>query len=165
MSGGRCTIVCFDAGQQRRRGWLLTPFLVWHVADMKFSGLFSVLVIAAWVGAGASVPAQTQTERPKKTYRNPIIDRIGPADPHVIRHDGKYYLYPTLDGKGYDVFVSDDTLHVRLAPLLLREDQEFVAGATLKADLRQRHEELEGLDEGAQKRRHFAFGMYARSNE
>ena len=41
-----------------------------------------------------------------KTYRNPIIDRIGPADPHVIRHEGKYYMYPTTDGRGYDVFVS-----------------------------------------------------------
>jgi xylan 1,4-beta-xylosidase len=29
----------------------------------------------------------------------------------VIRHDGKYYLYPTLDGRGYDVFVSDDLVH------------------------------------------------------
>ena len=54
---------------------------------------------------GAAVP---QAARPAKTYRNPIIDRIGPADPHVIRFEGKYYMYPTTDGKGYDVFVSDD---------------------------------------------------------
>jgi len=43
-----------------------------------------------------------------RTYSNPIIDRIGPADPHVIRYQGKYYLYPTWGGKGYHVFVSDD---------------------------------------------------------
>lgn len=54
-------------------------------------------------GARSSAPAQAV-----RTYRNPIIDRIGPADPTVIRYRGKYYLYPTLDGKGYDVFVSDD---------------------------------------------------------
>jgi beta-xylosidase len=47
----------------------------------------------------------------EKTYTNPIIDRIGPADPHVIHYQGKYYLYPTLDGRGYDVFVSDDLVH------------------------------------------------------
>lgn len=46
-----------------------------------------------------------------KTYRNPIIDIIGPADPCVIRHRGVYYLYPTWDSKGYDVFVSDDLVH------------------------------------------------------
>lgn len=46
-----------------------------------------------------------------RTYTNPIIDRIGPADPAVIRYDGLYYLYPTLDTKGYDVFVSEDLVH------------------------------------------------------
>lgn len=49
--------------------------------------------------------------RPAKTYRNPIIDRLGPADPHVIRHQGRYYLYPTTDSRGYDVFVSEDLVH------------------------------------------------------
>jgi beta-xylosidase len=45
------------------------------------------------------------------TYRNPIIQARGAADPTVIRYRGKYYLYPTLDGRGYDVFVSDDLVH------------------------------------------------------
>jgi beta-xylosidase len=48
---------------------------------------------------------------PAKTYRNPIIDAIGPADPTVIRYQGKYYLYPTWDSRGYDVFISDDLVH------------------------------------------------------
>jgi beta-xylosidase len=50
--------------------------------------------------------AQLSAQRATKTYRNPIIDRIGPADPHVILHQGRYYMYPTTDGRGYDVFVS-----------------------------------------------------------
>jgi xylan 1,4-beta-xylosidase len=83
---------------------------------MKFSGLFSALVGAALVGDVAAALAQTPATRPERTYRNPIIDRIGPADPAVIRHDGKYYLYPTLDGKGYDVFVSDDLVHWEQKP-------------------------------------------------
>jgi len=53
---------------------------------------------------------------PAKTYRNPIIDRLGPADPHVIRYRNKYYLYPTTDGKGYDVFVSDDLVRWEQKP-------------------------------------------------
>lgn len=53
----------------------------------------------------------SSTAAAARTYSNPIIDRIGPADPHVIRHEGRYYLYPTLDGIGYDVFVSDDLVH------------------------------------------------------
>jgi xylan 1,4-beta-xylosidase len=59
----------------------------------------------------ASAPAAT---RPARNYRNPIIERIGPADPAVIQYRGKYYMYPTLDCKGYDVFVSDDLVHWEL---------------------------------------------------
>jgi beta-xylosidase len=69
------------------------------------------LAFAFCLAASAQVSAPPSTQRPGKTYRNPIIDRIGPADPHVILHQGRYYLYPTTDGKGYDVFVSDDLVH------------------------------------------------------
>lgn len=43
----------------------------------------------------------------KKTYRNPLMPEQM-ADPHVIRVDGKYYLYGTTHTRGYDVYVSDD---------------------------------------------------------
>jgi beta-xylosidase len=49
-------------------------------------------------------------------YRNPIVDRIGPADPHVLRHEGRYYLYPTTDGKGYEVYVSEDLVRWEVRP-------------------------------------------------
>ena len=58
----------------------------------------------------------SQQTNNKKTYRNPIIDKIGPADPHVIKYEGKYYLYPTTDGRGYDVFVSDDLVRWEQKP-------------------------------------------------
>jgi xylan 1,4-beta-xylosidase len=64
----------------------------------------------------AVVIASAFAAGPAKTYRNPIIDRMGPADPHVIRHEGKYYLYPTTDSRGYDVFVSDDLVHWEQKP-------------------------------------------------
>ncbi|MBI5388481.1 MAG: family 43 glycosylhydrolase [Verrucomicrobia bacterium] len=75
----------------------------------------SLLVLAlAWLLlalASRAAPATNTPARPAKTYRNPIIDRRGPADPHVIRFQGKYYMYPTTDSRGYDVFVSDDLVH------------------------------------------------------
>lgn len=83
---------------------------------MKFSGQFWSLAITAIIMGISTAAAQTPAARPSHTYRNPIIDRIGPADPHVIRHDGKYYLYPTLDGRGYDVFVSKDLVHWEQKP-------------------------------------------------
>jgi beta-xylosidase len=60
---------------------------------------------------------------PAKTYRNPIIDRLGPADPHVIRYQGKYYMYPTTDSRGYDVFVSDDLVNWLQQPQVYRNER------------------------------------------
>lgn len=44
-------------------------------------------------------------------YCNPILTPGMPADPHVIRVDGEYYLYPTTHGKGYDAWTSTDLVH------------------------------------------------------
>ena len=83
---------------------------------MRFPGCFSTLMLASGIALVDSAAAQPSPPRDGRTYRNPIIDRLGPADPAVIRHEGKYYLYPTLDGKGYDVFVSDDLVHWQQKP-------------------------------------------------
>jgi len=45
------------------------------------------------------------------TYTNPVIDAIGPADPHVILYQGVYYLYPTGDNVSYHVYTSTDLVH------------------------------------------------------
>lgn len=71
----------------------------------------AVVVTASLAGTLAAADPAPSGSRPARTYRNPILDRLGPADPHVIRHGGKYYLYPTTDGRGYDVWVSDDLVH------------------------------------------------------
>ena len=84
---------------------------------MLRSSMGLIVMIAAGASFAqppSSVPvgtAASQASRPSQTYRNPIIDRIGPADPTVIRYRGKYYMYPTLDTRGYHVFVSDDLVH------------------------------------------------------
>jgi beta-xylosidase len=62
---------------------------------------------AAQAGAnsGAAVPAASST------YRNPLLPEVQMADPHVIRVNGKYYLYATTHTRGYDVYVSDDLVN------------------------------------------------------
>jgi xylan 1,4-beta-xylosidase len=67
----------------------------------------------------AILPATAKTNSAASTtatYRNPILDARGAADPTVIKFQGNYYLYPTLDGKGYDVFVSPDLVHWQRKP-------------------------------------------------
>lgn len=76
----------------------------------------AVLCLGAFALGAALVGAPAAAPRPPGTYRNPIIDRIGPADPHVILYQGRYYLYPTTDGRGYEVYVSDDLVHWEQRP-------------------------------------------------
>jgi len=73
--------------------------------------LLSWAVVLGLMAMAQAVPAADPP-----TYRNPILPQIGPADPHVILVDGTYYLYPTWDSKGYDVFVSKDLIHWEQKP-------------------------------------------------
>ena len=50
-------------------------------------------------------------ETAEQTYRNPVINEIGPADPHVVFFEGTYYLYPTGDNVSYHVYTSTDLVH------------------------------------------------------
>jgi len=66
-----------------------------------------------------------------KTYTNPVLVEtvtiqrekpdnfsgvLGIGDPTVLFHDNKYYLYPTGDNRGYDVYVSTDLVIWRKGP-------------------------------------------------
>lgn len=88
-------------------------------ADRLIPTILTLICCSLGAGNRASA-AETQGQAPEAspvpTYTNPIIDRIGPADPAVILHDGTYYMYPTLDTTGYDVFVSTDLVHWEQKP-------------------------------------------------
>lgn len=45
---------------------------------------------------------------PRGDLHNPVIGRLGLADPAVIAHEGTYYLYATGDSRGFDVYTSRD---------------------------------------------------------
>ncbi len=61
--------------------------------------LFALVLCASTLGAA------------ERTYTNPVIDAIGPADPTVILFEGTYYLYPTGDNVSYHVYTSTDLVH------------------------------------------------------
>jgi xylan 1,4-beta-xylosidase len=63
-----------------------------------------------------ALAARPSAAQEAKTFRNPIMEAGRPADPHVLRHEGKYYLYPTTDGRGFDVFISTDLIHWEKKP-------------------------------------------------
>jgi beta-xylosidase len=80
------------------------------------SRLLTAMTMAALGAAWAAEPAAAAASAAGRTYRNPIIDCPGAADPTVLRYEGVYYLYPTLDSKGYEVFVSTDLVHWQRQP-------------------------------------------------
>lgn len=55
-----------------------------------------------------SLPSRAESTA---TYSNPLVTKDNPADPDVLTYDGKYYMYATSHGKGYDVYVSTDLVH------------------------------------------------------
>jgi GH43 family beta-xylosidase len=63
---------------------------------------------------------------PPRTYTNPVIDEIGPADPSVILHEGKYYLYCTGDNRSYHVYYSTDLVHWTKGPKVFQPGEENV---------------------------------------
>ena len=73
-----------------------------------------------------------------KTYTNPvlvetvIISRekpdnfngvLGIGDPAVLFHKGKYYLYPTGDNRGYDVYISADLVNWQKGPRVFQSNE------------------------------------------
>ena len=70
-----------------------------------------LLAIAVLAASCSEVYSQAPSVSDGKTYRNPVLDDASLADPHVLSVAGKYYMYPTSHGNGFDVFVSDDLVH------------------------------------------------------
>ena len=74
------------------------------------------IVCAAAIVCSALVASSFGGEKVGRTYTNPVIDEIGPADPSVIFYEGKYYLYPTGDNHSYHVYYSTDLVHWTKGP-------------------------------------------------
>ncbi len=67
-------------------------------------------------------------DAPADTYTNPVLtDRL--ADPSVIRHENRYYLYGTgqVDGdNGYRVYTSTDLVRWKRGPVVFRPGERHV---------------------------------------
>ena len=92
-----------------------------NISFFVSAGLFCLLGGMILSGAGSK----------EKTYTNPVlVDTVfirrqapdnyagilGIGDPAVLFHEGSYYLYPTGDNHGYDVYVSTDLVNWRKGP-------------------------------------------------
>lgn len=59
-------------------------------------------------------------------FSTPVMGTIGIGDPTVIFHRGRYYLYPTGDNRGYDVYISSDLIHWKKGPRVFRSSEHGV---------------------------------------
>ncbi len=65
-------------------------------------------------------------ETVRRTYTNPVIDEIGPADPSVLLHQGRYHLYCTGDNRSYHVYYSTDLVHWTKGPKVFEPGENNV---------------------------------------
>ncbi len=72
----------------------------------KRTRLVGAILCACAVAGSAEEPRS-------RTYRNPLPGLEGLADPFVLRHEGRYLLYATGNGKAYPVFESADLVNWR----------------------------------------------------
>ncbi len=106
----------------------------------KKNSTFVFISVCALCLLAAMILAATGA-KVEKTYTNPvlvetvIINRIEPdnfngvlgiGDPAVLFHQGKYYLYPTGDNRGYDVYVSKDLISWQKGPRVFQSDEPGV---------------------------------------
>ena len=86
-----------------------------NFVDVKLKALLARLILSASLSCIAAHSRGSEASAPNsKTYRNPLMPKREIADPDVIKIDGRYYLYPTSDTRGYQVFVSNDLVHWEL---------------------------------------------------
>jgi len=84
------------------------------------TALLSALLLFAGAGPGHAGtyanPVLVETHEIRRGNPAPYVGTLGIGDPSVIRHRDRYYLYPTGDNHGYDVYVSGDLVHWEKGP-------------------------------------------------
>jgi xylan 1,4-beta-xylosidase len=70
------------------------------------------------------VLVETYTMRRMNPAR--YIGTLGIGDPSVLFHGGRYYLYPTGDNRGYDVYISPDLIHWKKGPRVFQSSKHGV---------------------------------------
>ena len=85
-----------------------------------------LLLITALALFGCDAPSDDSDRPPAASLHNPVIPTRGLADPAVILHEGTYFLYPTGDSRGFDVYLSADLRTWELGPRALDLDSPNV---------------------------------------
>ncbi|MEJ2697785.1 MAG: glycoside hydrolase family 43 protein [Candidatus Sulfobium sp.] len=80
------------------------------ISSVLFCILCGSLPLTATAGSTYANPVLAET------FSSPFMGTVGIGDPDVIRHDGRYYLYPTGDNHGYDVYISSDLVRWKKGP-------------------------------------------------
>jgi len=84
--------------------------------------LAALILAAAGAGGGKTYtnPVLVETVVIKRTQPDNFSGLLGIGDPAVLFHEGKYYLYPTGDNHGYDVYISADLVNWEKGPRIFR---------------------------------------------
>jgi beta-xylosidase len=68
-------------------------------------------------------PVLVETHGIRRGNPAPSVGTLGIGDPAVLEYGDRYYLYPTGDNHGYDVYVSDDLVHWEKGPKVFQSGE------------------------------------------
>lgn len=71
-------------------------------------------------------PVLIETYAIKRPDPAPYFGTLGIGDPAVIHHMDKYYLYPTGDNRGYDVYISNDMIRWTKGPKVFQSSERGI---------------------------------------
>jgi beta-xylosidase len=85
-------------------------------------GVLALSMLMAVILSGTGTQAEDTYRNPVlvETFVSPVVGTMGIGDPTVIFHEGKYYLYPTGDNQGYEVYISSDLVNWEKGPRVFR---------------------------------------------
>ena len=89
-------------------------------------GVLIYAAIGAWAGNTYTNPVLVETVVIHRAAPDNFSGVLGIGDPSVLFHNGKYYLYPTGDNHGYDVYISDDLVNWHKGPRVFRSSEPGV---------------------------------------
>ncbi len=92
-------------------------------------GMLCALIIAATgakIGNTYTNPVLVETVTIHRGSPDNYSGLLGIGDPSVLFHDGNYYLYPTGDNHGYDVYISNDLVNWKKGPRVFQTTEPGV---------------------------------------
>ena len=104
-------------------------FLVISAGTLYLLGIMTLAATDAGRGKTYTNPVLVETVTIHRGAPDNFSGVLGIGDPAVFFHEGTYYLYPTGDNRGFDVYVSTDLVRWQKGPRVFHAVEPGACGS------------------------------------